>query len=62
MWLRSTVNNNLDPAFAMTKPKTLSITVRAFNTLVKSSFLAAIAANDRQIRAGKIAGSGQQCS
>jgi len=32
------INNNLDPAFAMTKPKTLSITARAFNTLVKSDF------------------------
>jgi hypothetical protein len=30
------INNNLDPAFAMTKPKTLSITARAFNSLVKS--------------------------
>ncbi len=29
------INNNLDPAFAMTKPKTLSITARAFNTLTK---------------------------
>ena len=32
------IDNNLDPAFAMTKPKTLSITARAFNTLVKSDF------------------------
>jgi predicted acylesterase/phospholipase RssA len=32
------INNNLDPEFAMTKPKTLSITARAFNTLVKSDF------------------------
>ena len=32
------INNNLEPAFAMTKPKTLSITARAFNTLVKSDF------------------------
>ena len=32
------INNNLDPEFAMTKPKTLSITGRAFNTLVKSDF------------------------
>jgi hypothetical protein len=32
------INNNLDPAFAMTKPKTLSITARAFNSLVKSDF------------------------
>ena len=30
------INNNLDPTFAITKPKTLSITARAFNTLVKS--------------------------
>src|SRR5580704_14214704 len=32
------INNNLDPAFAMTKPKTLTITARAFNSLVKSDF------------------------
>jgi predicted acylesterase/phospholipase RssA len=32
------INNNLDPEFAMTKPKTLSIMARAFNTLVKSDF------------------------
>jgi hypothetical protein len=30
------INNNLDPLFVVTKPKTLSITARAFNTLVKS--------------------------
>jgi predicted patatin/cPLA2 family phospholipase len=30
------INNDLDPTFAITKPKTLSITARAFNTLVKS--------------------------
>jgi hypothetical protein len=30
------INNNLDPAFAVAKPKTLSITARAFNTLIKS--------------------------
>jgi hypothetical protein len=30
------INNNLDPAFLVTKPKTLTITARAFNTLVKS--------------------------
>jgi hypothetical protein len=32
------INNNLDPEFAMTKPNTLSIMARAFNTLVKSDF------------------------
>jgi predicted acylesterase/phospholipase RssA len=32
------INNNLDPAFAVTKPKTFNIAARAFNTLVKSSF------------------------
>jgi predicted acylesterase/phospholipase RssA len=32
------INNNLDPEFAVTKPKTLSIVARAFNTLVKSDF------------------------
>jgi predicted acylesterase/phospholipase RssA len=32
------VNNNLDPNFAVTKPKTFNIAARAFNTLVKSSF------------------------
>lgn len=32
------INNNLDPEFSLTKPKTLSITARAFNTLVKSDF------------------------
>jgi predicted acylesterase/phospholipase RssA len=32
------INNNLDPNFAVTKPKTFSIAARAFNTLVKSSF------------------------
>jgi hypothetical protein len=32
------INNILEPAFAVTKPKTLSITARAFNTLVKSDF------------------------
>ncbi len=30
------INNNLDPTFAITKPKTLSITARSFNTLIKS--------------------------
>jgi predicted acylesterase/phospholipase RssA len=30
------INNNLDPTFLVTKPKTLTITARAFNTLVKS--------------------------
>jgi predicted patatin/cPLA2 family phospholipase len=30
------INNNLDPAFLVTKPKTLAITARAFNTMVKS--------------------------
>jgi hypothetical protein len=30
------INNILDPAFAVTKPKTLTITARAFNTLIKS--------------------------
>jgi hypothetical protein len=32
------INNNLDPEFSLTKPNTLSITARAFNTLVKSDF------------------------
>jgi predicted acylesterase/phospholipase RssA len=32
------INNNLDPDFAVTKPKTFNIAARAFNTLVKSSF------------------------
>jgi hypothetical protein len=32
------INNNLDPNFAVTKPKTFNIAARAFNTLVKSSF------------------------
>jgi len=32
------INNNLDPEFSLTKPKTLSITARAFNTLIKSDF------------------------
>jgi predicted acylesterase/phospholipase RssA len=32
------INNNLDPAFAVTKPKTFNIAARAFNTLVKASF------------------------
>jgi len=30
------INNNLEPAFTVTKPKTLTIVARAFNTLVKS--------------------------
>jgi predicted acylesterase/phospholipase RssA len=30
------INNTLDPAFVVTKPKTLTITERAFNTLMKS--------------------------
>jgi predicted acylesterase/phospholipase RssA len=33
-----TINNNLEPAFTVTKPKTLTIVARAFNTLVKSDF------------------------
>jgi hypothetical protein len=32
------INNNLEPEFAVTKPKTLTIVARAFNTLVKSDF------------------------
>jgi Patatin-like phospholipase len=32
------INNNLDPNFTVTKPKTFNIAARAFNTLVKSSF------------------------
>ena len=32
------INNILEPAFTVTKPKTLSITARAFNTLIKSDF------------------------
>jgi predicted acylesterase/phospholipase RssA len=32
------INNNLDPAFAVTKPKALSISARSFNTLIKSDF------------------------
>ena len=32
------INNNLEPTFSVTKPKTLSITARAFNTLIKSDF------------------------
>jgi predicted acylesterase/phospholipase RssA len=32
------INNNLDPNFAVTKPKTFNIAARAFNTLVKASF------------------------
>ena len=32
------INNNLDPEFTVTKPKTLTIVARAFNTLVKSDF------------------------
>jgi predicted acylesterase/phospholipase RssA len=32
------INNNLDPNFVVTKPKTFNIAARAFNTLVKSSF------------------------
>ena len=32
------INNNLEPEFLLTKAKTLSITARAFNTLVKSDF------------------------
>ena len=32
------INNNLDPDFAVTKPKTFNIAARAFNTLVKASF------------------------
>jgi predicted acylesterase/phospholipase RssA len=39
------INNNLNPAFAIAKPKTLSITVRAFNTLVKSDFYDTILAS-----------------
>jgi hypothetical protein len=30
------INNNLDPAFALTKPKALSIAARAMNTFIKS--------------------------
>lgn len=32
------INNNLDPNFAVAKPKTFNIAARAFNTLVKASF------------------------
>jgi hypothetical protein len=32
------INNILEPTFTVTKPKTLSITARAFNTLIKSDF------------------------
>jgi predicted patatin/cPLA2 family phospholipase len=32
------INNILEPTFQVTKPKTLSITARAFNTLIKSDF------------------------
>jgi hypothetical protein len=32
------INNILEPAFEVTKPKTLSIMARAFNTLIKSDF------------------------
>jgi predicted acylesterase/phospholipase RssA len=32
------INNNLDPNFVVTKPKTFNIAARAFNTLVKASF------------------------
>jgi predicted acylesterase/phospholipase RssA len=32
------INNNLDPNFVVTKPKTLNIAARALNTMVKSSF------------------------
>jgi hypothetical protein len=32
------INNILEPTFEVTKPKTLTITARAFNTLVKSDF------------------------
>jgi predicted patatin/cPLA2 family phospholipase len=32
------INNNLEPTFSVTKPKILSITARAFNTLIKSDF------------------------
>jgi hypothetical protein len=32
------INNILEPAFVVTKPKTLAITARAFNTLIKSDF------------------------
>jgi predicted acylesterase/phospholipase RssA len=32
------INNNLEPEFTVTKPKTLTIVARAFNTLVKSDF------------------------
>jgi len=32
------INNNLEPEFAVTKPKTLTIVARSFNTLVKSDF------------------------
>jgi Patatin-like phospholipase len=32
------INNNLDPEFSLTKPKTLAITARAFNTLIKTDF------------------------
>lgn len=45
------INNNLDPAFAMTKPKTLSITARAFNTLKKSDIYQTIL--DSYLFAGK---------
>lgn len=32
------INNILEPSFEVTKPKTFSITARAFNTLIKSDF------------------------
>ena len=32
------INNNLEPEFTVTKPRTLTIVARAFNTLVKSDF------------------------
>jgi predicted acylesterase/phospholipase RssA len=32
------INNNLEPEFTVTKPKTLTIVARSFNTLVKSDF------------------------
>jgi hypothetical protein len=32
------INNILEPTFQVTKPKTLAITARAFNTLIKSDF------------------------
>jgi predicted acylesterase/phospholipase RssA len=39
------INNNLNPNFVLTKPKTLAITARAFNTLVKSDFYDTILAS-----------------